>query len=132
MFGSCTHVDAKIQTRTDTLTNRNMFLIGRIALEKEHLHMWQLIYRLKQIPRAPTLHGCVNDCLYIRPVEETEEELAAKDAKTLTDWPDWLCFKNGDPKFKLEHIDNAFTLFDASENKLTWKYASPKPSRWDI
>ena len=119
-------------TRTDTLTNRNMFLIGRIALDKEHLHLFQLINRLKQLPRTPTLHGCVNDCLYIRPVEETEEELAARVAKTITDWPDWLCFKNGDPKFKVEHINNEFTLFDAPENKLTWKHAAPKPSRWGI
>ena len=83
----------RLMTRTDTLTNRNMFLIGRIALDKEHLHLFQLIYQLKHMPRTPTLHGCVNDCLYIRPVKETEEELAARVATTITDWPDWLCFK---------------------------------------
>ena len=66
----------RLMTRTDMLTNRTMFLIGRIALDKGHLLLWQLLYRLKQIPRAPTVHGCINDCLYVRPVDETEEELA--------------------------------------------------------
>ena len=66
----------RLMTRTDTLTTRTMFLIGRIALDKEHLIRWQLLYQLKQIPRAPTVHGCINDCLYLRPVDETEDELA--------------------------------------------------------
>ena len=70
-------------TRTDTLTNRNMFLIGRIALDKEHLHLWQLIYQLRHMSRAPTLHGRVNDCLYIRPMEESEEELVVRVANLI-------------------------------------------------
>ena len=53
-------------TRTDMLTNRTMFLIGRIPLDMEHYLLWKLHYRLKQIPRAPSAHGCINDCLYLR------------------------------------------------------------------
>ena len=30
--------------RTDTMTNRNMSLVGRIALDEEHLHLFQLLY----------------------------------------------------------------------------------------
>ena len=137
----------RLMTRTDMLTNRTMFLIGRIALDKEHLHLWQLIFRLKQIPRAPTVHGCVNDCLYLRPSEESEDELAGRVATLITEH-EWLRFKNGDLKFKLEktkevfHVDESghagirideeehLLLCDALNNKPTWKYAAPKPSRW--
>ena len=61
-----------------------------------------------------------------------QEELAVRIVKTITDYPEWLCFKNGDPKFKVEQINNQFTLFDAPENKLTWEHAAPKASRWGI
>ena len=53
-------------TRTDLLTNRTMFPIGRIALDIEHLLVWKLYYRLKELPRPPSIHGCINDCLYLR------------------------------------------------------------------
>ena len=53
-------------TRTDMLTNRTMFLIGRIPLDIEHYLLWKLHYRLKQIPRPPSVHCCVNDCLCLR------------------------------------------------------------------
>merc|ERR1712197_58674 len=53
----------RFMTRTDLLTNRTMFLIGRIALDIEHLLVWKLYYRLKELPRPPSIHGCINDCL---------------------------------------------------------------------
>ncbi len=56
----------RFMTRTDMLTKRTMFLIGRIPLDMEHYLLWKLHYRLKQIPRAPSVHGCINDCLYLR------------------------------------------------------------------
>ena len=56
----------RLMTRTDMLTNRTMLLIGRIPLDMEHYLLWKLHYRLKQIPRAPSVHGCINDCLYLR------------------------------------------------------------------
>ena len=75
-------------TRTDLLTNRTMFLIGRIALDKEHLVLYKLFYSLKQIPQAPTIHGCTNDCLYLRPaVEDQVDGVLAEDhlAKQIED-----------------------------------------------
>ena len=82
--------------------------------------MWQLVFRLQQIPCAPTVHGCVNDCLYLRPVEETEEELADRVA-TLIAEHEWLRFRNGDPKFKLEtNKAMHLILFDAPDHKFTW------------
>ena len=149
MYRPNTDGTRRLMTRTDMLTNRTMFLVGRIALDKEHLHLWQLIFRLKQIPRAPTLHGCINDCLYLRPVQESEEELANRVATLITEH-EWLRFKNGDPKFKLERtkevvrfdengdarikIDDEehLLLCDAPNNKPIWKYAAPKPSRWSV
>ena len=56
----------RFMTRTDMLTNRTMYLIGRIPLDIENLLMWKLHYRLKQIPRPPLVHGCINDCLYLQ------------------------------------------------------------------
>jgi hypothetical protein len=56
----------RFMTRTDMLANRTMCLIGRIPLDMEHLLLWKLHYRLKQIPRPPSVHGCINDCLYLR------------------------------------------------------------------
>ena len=91
----------RLMSRTDTLTNRTMFLIGRIALDKEHLLLWQLLYRLKQIPHAPTVHGCVNDCFYLRPTDENEEELEDRITNSVFKH-EWLRFKNGEPKFKFE------------------------------
>ena len=147
MYRPNTNGTRRLMTRTDMLTNRTMFLIGRIALDKEHLLLWQLLYRLKQIPRAPTVHGCINDCLYLRPVEENEEELADRITNLIAEH-EWLRFQNGEPKFKLEkskelvHFDETghasiqiadveqVVLFDAPDNKHTWKYAAPKPSRW--
>ena len=137
----------RLMTRTDTLTNRTMFLIGRIALDKEHLILWQLLYQLKQIPRAPTVHGCINDCLYLRPVDETEDELAHR-IDTQIFPHKWLCFKNGQPKFKLEKSNEVEQFDDAGHASITvgdvdrlvlctapihkhaWKYAAPQLSRW--
>ena len=56
----------RFMTRTDLLTNRTLFLIGRIALDVEHLLLFKLYYRLKQLPRPPSIHGSINDCLYLR------------------------------------------------------------------
>ena len=92
--------------------------------------MWQLICCLKQIPRAPTVHGCVNNCLCLHPVEETEEELASRVVTLITEH-EWLRFRNGDPKFKLEtNKAMELILFDAPNHKFTWKYVPPQPSRW--
>ena len=63
----------RLTSHTDMLTHRTMILIGRITLGNAHLLLWQLLYRLKQIPRAPTVHRCINDCLYVS--SETEMNL---------------------------------------------------------
>ena len=136
----------RLMTRTDMLTNRTMFLIGRIALDKEHLLLWQLLYRLKQIPRAPTVHGCTNGWLYVRPVDETEEELANRITtqvfRTNCSVSRMTSQSSNWKSKEVEHVDDAghttiqigdedhLVLFDAPANNHTWKRAAAKPSRW--
>ena len=55
----------RLMTRTETMCNRTMFLIGRIPLDGEHLLIWQLYRQLKTLPRAPSIHGYINDCLFV-------------------------------------------------------------------
>ena len=102
---------SRFMTRTDMLTNRNMFLIGRIALDKEHYVLWKLLCCLKQIPRAPTVHRCTNDCLYLRPAPALEEEVdgmpaedkLAKQVEDLIAKHDRLRFcKDDTPIFRVE------------------------------
>ena len=56
----------RFMSRTDMFTNRTTYLIGRIPLDIEHLLRWKLHYRLKQIPRPPPVHGCINACLFLQ------------------------------------------------------------------
>ena len=46
----------RLMTRTDTWTNRNLFLIGRNALDKEHLHLFQFASLLPDV--CQTLESC--------------------------------------------------------------------------
>ena len=97
----------RLMTRTVMLTGRTMFSVGRIALDKEHLLIWELLYRLKHIPRAPTVHGCTSDCLCLRLVDEHEDELANRITTEICPH-EWLRFKNGEPKFNLERSEEVY------------------------
>ena len=104
---------SRFMTRTDLLTNRTMFLIGR-ALDKEHLVLYKLLYSLKQIPRAPTIHGCTNDCLYLSPAFEDEvdgmpaEDHLAKQIEDLIATHERLRFcKDGSPLVRVEKEKSA-------------------------
>ena len=75
----------RFMSRTELLKNRTMFLIGRIALDMEHWMIWRLHSQIKQMNRAKqtaTVHGCSNDCLYLRPVP-SEEFATEADVATL-------------------------------------------------
>jgi hypothetical protein len=72
----------RLMTRTETLCNRTMFLIGRIPLDMEHLLIWQLYRQLKTLPREPSIHGCIDDCLLVK--GETQEEL--EEVRTTPKW----------------------------------------------
>ena len=123
----------RFMTRTDMLTNRTMFLIGRIPLDMGHYLLWKLHYRLRQIPRAPSAHGCIKDCLYLRatpphkcqcylctygegPCEKTNQKVIEADeandemaqrVESLLAEHHWLSWStDGSPIFKVERVKN--------------------------
>ena len=106
----------RLTTRTETLCNRTMFLIGRIPLDGEHLLIWQLYRQLKTLPRAPSIHGCINDCLFVKGATEEELEGVCETLKWKVD---------GSPKFKLKDELGDGPL-------LEWQYrdSPPKFSAW--
>ena len=101
-----------LMTRTETLCNRTMFLIGRIPLDVEHLLIWQLYKQLKSIPRAPTIHGCINDCLFVKGAMQEELEKICADLTWNTD---------DSPAFKLKD-----ELGDAPLLEWQYSYSPPK------
>ena len=98
----------RFMSRTSLLKNHTMFLIGRIALDMEHYMIWRLHSGIKKMNRAKptaTVHGCINDCLYLRPVPsaefvtETDVEALAQQVQFLLD-TDELKHPDGSPMFK--------------------------------
>ena len=77
-------------TQKETLSNRTMYLIGLIALNKEHLLMSQL-YRRFRIPRC-NFYGCVVDQLI---VDASMRRQAVTTVESLV-------FPDGSPMFKIE------------------------------
>ena len=53
-----------------------MFLIGRMALDAEHLFVWKLHKRMSTIFPTMRFHGCVNDCLFVTGVPHKGIEYA--------------------------------------------------------
>ena len=103
-------------TRTETMCNRTMFLIGRIPLDGEHLLIWQLYRQLKTLPRAPSIHGCINDCLFVKGATEEELEGVCETLKWNVD---------DSPAFKLKD-----ELGDAPLLEWHYSYSPPKFSAW--
>ena len=66
----------RLMSRSETLTNRTMFLIGRMALDAEHCFLWQLHKRMSTIFPPMRFHGCINDCLFVTGVEHEQIEYA--------------------------------------------------------
>ena len=82
----------------------------------EHFLIWQLYRQLKTLPRELSIHGCINDCLFVKgATEEDLEELCAN-----LKW-------NADdsPVFKLKA-----GLGDAPLLEWHYSYSPPKFSAW--
>ena len=62
----------RLMCRSETLTNRTMFLIGRMALDAEHCFVWQLHRTMAARFPAMKFHGCINDCLFVTGVERKQ------------------------------------------------------------
>ena len=106
----------RLMTRTETLCNRTMFLIGRIPLDTEHLLIWQLYRQFKTLPRELSIPGCINDCLFVKGASEEDLQQLCADLTAGVD---------KSPKFKLKD-----ELGDAP--LLEWRYSSnpPRFSAW--
>ena len=52
-------------TDSETLSNRKMFLIGRIPLVVEHATLFKMRPSMRIIEPPLQIHGCVNDCFYV-------------------------------------------------------------------
>ena len=100
-------------TQKETLSNKTMFLIGLIALNKEHLLMSQLYGRFR-VPRC-NFYGCVVDQLIV-------DASLRKQAVTAVES---LVFPDGSPMFKLE--DEEVT---APDNLFKPIHKKPRTSAW--
>ena len=60
--------------RNEVITNKTTFPIGRIALDLEHLRMFEMLQILRQLPTEVTIHGCINDCFKVTGIDEKDAE----------------------------------------------------------
>jgi hypothetical protein len=92
-----------------------MYPVGRIALDLEHLRMFQMLQVFKQLPHQPTLHGCINDCFMVTGIGRDEAEKCCSA----------LLYHDGSPVFKLKEGPRLAPFCE-------WKYTfhHPRLSRW--
>ena len=64
----------RLMMRNELLTNKTMYPIGRIALDLEHLRMFEMLQILRQLPTEVTIHGCINDCFKVTGIDEKDAE----------------------------------------------------------
>ena len=107
-----------------------MFLIGRMALDAEHVFVWQL--HRSMVARFPAMkfHGCINDCLFVTGVERKQiehviehdcgpdEPIPAQKSLCLF-WPD------NSPRFKVKE-----RLVAAPKVEWSHRWNRPRPSAW--
>ena len=104
-------------SRTELLSNRTMYLIGRMPLDGEHHLIWRLYTNLKQeLPRPIKVHGCINDCLFLTGATQDELEEFCED---------FLWTKDSSPICKLEAQVN-----DAPLVNWHYRYTIPQVSIW--
>jgi hypothetical protein len=101
--------------RSELLFNKTMFPIGRIALDLEHLRLFEMLQIFKELPNQPTIHGCINDCFMVSGISRDEAKKCCSD----------LLYHDGSPVFKLKEGPRVAPLCE-------WKfnYSNPRYSRW--
>ena len=118
----------RLMCRSETLINRTMFLIGRIALDAEHVFLYKPHKRMSTIFPAMCFHGCINDCLFVSKVPHKEIEHVlehdCKPGETVAEKSYELFWPDGSPRFKAKELKIA--------PKVEWKhhYSRPRPSAW--
>ena len=120
----------RLMCRSETLTNRTMFLIGRIALDAEHLFLWKLHKRMSTIFPTMRFHGGINDCLFVTGVPHEEIEYALEhdckpDETIPTKKSDLLFWPDGSTRFSIKKMTTVAP-------KIEWSYRCnrPRPSAW--
>ena len=101
--------------------------------------IWRLhsqIEKMNQAKQTATVHGCINDCLYLRPVPsgdfatDADVEMLAQQVQVLLD-SDELKYYDDSPMFKIERTKHdEIALADAPEVTWRWNFPRPKLSRW--
>ena len=105
----------RLMMRKELLGNKTMFPIGRIALDLEHLRMFDMLQVIMQLPVRPAIYGCINDCFML---DHITEEDAQKCCQQLT-------YSDGAPVFKVKDTAGMAPLC-----KWRYKYNYPKFSPW--
>ena len=82
----------RLMMRSEVLTNKTMFPIGRIALDLEHLRMFEMLQVFKKLPQQPSIHGCINDCFMLKGIGQEDAEKCCSA----------LLYPDGSPVFKLK------------------------------
>ena len=120
----------RLMCRSETLTNRTMFLIGRMALDAEHLFVWKLHKRMSTIFPAMRFHGCVKDCLFVTGVPNEDIEYALEndcksDEPTPTEKSHLLFWPDGSTRFSVKKTTTMAP-------KIEWNHRCnrPRPSAW--
>ena len=73
-----------MMSRTETLSCTNMYPIGLVALNKEHLLLFQLTRMMRtSLGGAMQIHGMCVDCLYVKEDEEAKRRLRRQDPMLL-------------------------------------------------
>ena len=105
----------RLMMRNELLTNKTMYPIGRIALDLEHLRMFEMLQILRQLPTEVTIHGCINDCFKVTGIDEKDAEDCCRK----------LLYADKTPVFKVKTGATTAPLCE-------WKYACVhyRFSRW--
>ena len=105
----------RMMMRKEVLCNKTMFPIGRIALDLEHLRMFEMVQIIKDMDVPPAIYGCINDCFML-------DHITIEEAQDLCDK---LKYPDGTPIFKVKEGQKTAPL-------CKWKYAYdyPRVSSW--
>jgi hypothetical protein len=105
----------RLMMRDQVLGNKTMFPIGRIALDLEHLRMFEMLQIIRQLPVPPAIYGCINDCFILdKFTKEEAQECCNK-----------LMYPDGSPIFKVKEGQKFAPLC-----KWKYYYDNPRFSSW--
>jgi hypothetical protein len=105
----------RLMMRDQVLGNKTMFPIGRIALDLEHLRMFEMLQILQKMKIPPAIYGCINDCFILDKITTEEAQECCNK----------LTYQDGSPVFKVKE-----GLMPAPLCKWEYNYTHPRFSSW--